>query len=34
MKRSINVVRWFMPGLGVKRWLLVAAFGADRKSVV
>ena len=28
MKRSINVVRWFMPGLGVKRWLLVAAFGA------
>ena len=28
MKRSMNVVRWFMPGLGVKRWLLVAAFGA------
>ncbi len=28
MKRSINVVRWFLPGLGVKRWLVVAAFGA------
>ncbi|GAC1410850.1 MAG: YvcK family protein [Candidatus Velthaea sp.] len=28
MKRSINVVRWFLPGLGVKRWLLVAAVGA------
>ncbi len=28
MKRSINVVRWFLPGLGVKRWLLVAAFGS------
>jgi len=28
MKRSINVVRWFTPGLGVKRWLIVAAFGA------
>jgi uncharacterized cofD-like protein len=28
MKRPIDFVRWFMPGLGVKRWLLVAAFGA------
>ncbi len=28
MKRPIDFVRWFMPGLGVKRWLAVAAFGA------
>jgi len=28
MKRSINIMRWFMPGLGVKRWLLVAILGA------
>ena len=28
MKRSIDLARWFMPGLGVKRWLLVAALGA------
>jgi uncharacterized cofD-like protein len=28
MKRPINFVRWFLPGLGVKRWLIVAAIGA------
>jgi uncharacterized cofD-like protein len=28
MKRPVDFVRWFLPGLGVKRWLLVAAFGA------
>jgi len=28
MKRPIDFVRWFMPGLGVKRWLAVAVFGA------
>jgi uncharacterized cofD-like protein len=28
MKRPIDFVRWFMPGLGVKRWLLVAVLGA------
>jgi uncharacterized cofD-like protein len=28
MKRPIDFVRWFMPGLGVKRWLVVAVFGA------
>jgi uncharacterized cofD-like protein len=27
-KRSVGLVRWFLPGLGVKRWLLVAALGA------
>jgi uncharacterized cofD-like protein len=28
MRHPIDFVRWFMPGLGVKRWLLVAALGA------
>jgi uncharacterized cofD-like protein len=28
MKRPIDFVRWFVPGLGVKRWLVVAIFGA------
>ncbi|HEY5348241.1 MAG TPA: gluconeogenesis factor YvcK family protein [Candidatus Lustribacter sp.] len=28
MKRRIDFVRWFLPGLGVKRWLAVAVFGA------
>jgi uncharacterized cofD-like protein len=28
MKRPIDFVRWFMPGLGVKRWLFVALLGA------
>jgi len=28
MKRPIDFVRWFMPGLGVKRWLVVAILGA------
>ena len=28
MKRPIDFVRWFLPGLGVKRWLAVAVFGA------
>jgi uncharacterized cofD-like protein len=28
MKRPIDFVRWFLPGLGVKRWLVVAVFGA------
>lgn len=28
MKRPIDFVRWFLPGLGVKRWLVVAIFGA------
>jgi uncharacterized cofD-like protein len=28
VKRSFNLVRWLMPGLGVKRWLIVAAIGA------
>ena len=28
MKRPIDFARWFLPGLGVKRWLLVAAIGA------
>jgi uncharacterized cofD-like protein len=28
MKLPIDFVRWFLPGLGVKRWLFVAAFGA------
>ena len=27
MKRPIDFVRWFLPGLGVKRWLAVAVFG-------
>ena len=26
--RSINLARWLQPGLGVKRWLLLAALGA------
>ena len=26
--RSINIARWLQPGLGVKRWLLLAALGA------
>jgi uncharacterized cofD-like protein len=28
MKRRIDFVRWFMPGLGVKRWLLLGLIGA------
>ncbi|MGB8267964.1 MAG: YvcK family protein [Candidatus Velthaea sp.] len=28
MKRPIDLMRWFLPGLGVKRWLIVAAAGA------
>ena len=28
MRRPIDFVRWFMPGLGVKRWLVIAVFGA------
>ena len=28
MRRPIDFARWFLPGLGVKRWLLVAAIGA------
>jgi uncharacterized cofD-like protein len=28
MRRPIDFVRWFMPGLGVKRWLFVAVIGA------
>ena len=28
MKRPIDLMRWLLPGLGVKRWLAVAAFGA------
>jgi uncharacterized cofD-like protein len=28
VRRPIDFVRWFMPGLGVKRWLAVAVFGA------
>ena len=28
MRRSLDVARWLMPGLGVKRWLLLAAVGA------
>jgi uncharacterized cofD-like protein len=28
MRRPIDFVRWFLPGLGVKRWLAVAVFGA------
>jgi uncharacterized cofD-like protein len=28
MKRPIDFARWFLPGLGVKRWLIVAALGA------
>jgi uncharacterized cofD-like protein len=28
MKRPIDFVRWFLPGLGVKRWLFVAVLGA------
>lgn len=28
MKRPLDLVRWLVPGLGVKRWLVVAAFGA------
>ncbi len=28
MRRSLNVARWLMPGLGVKRWLLLAVVGA------
>jgi uncharacterized cofD-like protein len=27
MRRSLNLARWLMPGLGVKRWLLLAAVG-------
>ena len=26
--RKLEFMRWFMPGLGVKRWLVVAALGA------
>jgi len=28
MRRPIDFARWFLPGLGVKRWLVVAALGA------
>ena len=28
MRRPIDFVRWFLPGLGVKRWLFVAVLGA------
>ena len=28
MRRPIDFMRWFMPGLGVKRWLVIAVFGA------
>jgi len=28
MRRPIDFARWFLPGLGVKRWLIVAALGA------
>ncbi|HWT05766.1 MAG TPA: hypothetical protein VN224_08415, partial [Xanthomonadales bacterium] len=28
MRRSIDLARWLQPGLGVKRWLLLAALGA------
>jgi uncharacterized cofD-like protein len=28
MKRPIDLARWFLPGLGVKRWLIVAVLGA------
>ena len=28
MRRPIDFMRWFMPGLGVKRWLLLGLFGA------
>jgi uncharacterized cofD-like protein len=28
MRRRIDFVRWFLPGLGVKRWLFVAVLGA------
>jgi uncharacterized cofD-like protein len=27
-RRPIDFARWFLPGLGVKRWLIVAALGA------
>lgn len=27
-ERSLRAFRWLLPGLGVKRWLLLAAFGA------
>jgi uncharacterized cofD-like protein len=28
VRRPIDFARWFLPGLGVKRWLIVAALGA------
>ncbi|MBV8368063.1 MAG: YvcK family protein [Candidatus Eremiobacteraeota bacterium] len=28
MRRSLNLARWLVPGLGVKRWLLLAVLGA------
>ena len=28
MRSSLNLARWLQPGLGVKRWLLLAAIGA------
>ncbi|MEO6991202.1 MAG: uridine diphosphate-N-acetylglucosamine-binding protein YvcK [Candidatus Baltobacteraceae bacterium] len=28
MKHLVRIVRWFYPGLGVKRWLIVALIGA------
>ena len=28
MRRPIDFARWFLPGLGVKRWLVVAVLGA------
>ena len=28
VRRSLNLARWLMPGLGVKRWLLMAVVGA------
>ena len=27
-ERSLALLRWFYPGLGVKRWLVIALFGA------
>lgn len=27
-ERSFRILRWLLPGLGIKRWLLLAAFGA------
>ena len=28
LRRSLDILRWLLPGLGVKRWLIFAVLGA------